>query len=50
VNILTLRGWTIVDYKTGKADRGVYERQIQTYGRALTVSGGLVKGVLLEIV
>lgn len=42
-------GWTIVDYKTGRADRHEYEKQMQIYGLALASDRQPVKGVLLEL-
>lgn len=42
--------WTVVDYKTGPADRGKYRRQLQLYGLALHRATGLpVRAVLLEV-
>ena len=42
--------WTLIDYKTGPAQRSHYERQMRWYAMALQASDGLpVRCVLLEI-
>jgi ATP-dependent exoDNAse (exonuclease V) beta subunit len=42
--------WTVVDFKTGPADRGRDERQLQLYALALERAAGLpVRAVLFEV-
>jgi ATP-dependent exoDNAse (exonuclease V) beta subunit len=44
------RQWTIVDFKTGRADEGRYRRQLALYGAALAKATGLpVRGVLFQL-
>ncbi len=42
--------WTVIDYKTDRADRSRYWRQLQLYGLALQqATGKPARGVILEI-